>query len=332
MGHKFWKFRAAADEPDTGELLIYGTISGDDGMGWLFDDVTPKQFKADLDALGGITQLNLFINSPGGDVFAGQAIHSMLRRHPANVTAYVDGLAASIASVVVMAADKVIMPRNAMMMVHNPWTFGVGDAEEFRKIADTLDQIRESVFAAYADKTGLGRDELLSLLDAETWMTAEDAVGLGFADEIEEAKKIDASMTASGKLVVNGMTFDIRRFRNRPRLGPRLGTLLTELRDEQDLTTADLAEAAGVDEDTMEQILSGDINCPPRERLEGLAGLLDVPVSRLIDAAEEDGCDYSDDDDDEEEDDGESTEDSVAQRLYVDFQANLAEMNGVLVP
>ena len=358
MGRKFWEFRAATDEPDTGELLIYGPIATDDGISWLFDDVTPLRFKEDLDALGDITQLNLFINSPGGDVFAGQAIHSMLRRHPANVTAFVDGLAASIASVVVMAADKVIMPRNAMMMVHNPWTLGIGDAEEFRKIADTLDKIRESVFAAYAEKTGMSRDDLLPLLDAETWMTAEDAVGMGFADEIEEAKKIEASMTSSGKLVVNGLTFNISRFRNRPRLGrvgsklaasgrgcsrcsprnrfwlgPRLGALLTQLRDDQDLTTADLAEAAGVDEDTMEQILSGDINCPPRERLDGLAGLLDVPVSRLIDAAEEDGCDYSEDDDDDDDDDEEEgTEDSITQRLYLDYQANLAEMNGVLVP
>ena len=347
MGRKFWKFRAATDQPDTGELLIYGPIAADDGMGWLFDDITPKQFRDDLDALGDISELRLFINSPGGDVFAGQAIHSMLRRHPANVTVFVDGLAASIASIVVMAGDKVIMPRNAMMMVHNPWTFGMGDAEEFRKIADTLDQIRESIFAAYRDKTGMSRDELLPLLDAETWMTAEDAVGMGFADEIEEAKQIAASMRSPSELVVNGMKVDLSRFRNRPlfanspcptcnshgrfRAGVRLGSLLVELRDDQGLTTADLAEAAGVDEDTMEQILDGEINCPPRERLEGLAGLLDVPVSRLTDAAEEDGCDYSEDDEGDDDDEAD-TEDSITQRLYLDFQANLAEMNGVTIP
>ena len=152
-------------------------------------------------------------------------------------------------------------------------------------------------------------------------------------------------MTPKGELVVNGMKVDLGRFRNRPllakapcpacnsrfRAGVRLGSLLEQLRDEQELTTADLAEAAGVDEDTMQQILDGEINCPPRERLEGLASLLDVTVSRLIDAAEEDGCDYGDDD--EDGDDGEEdTEDSVTQRLYLDYQANLAEMNGVLVP
>ena len=346
MGRKFWKFRAATDQPDTGELLIYGPIAGD-GMGWLFDDVTPKQFKADLDALGDVSELRLFINSPGGDVFAGQAIHSMIQRHPADVTVYVDGLAASIAAVVAMAGDKVIMPRNAMMMVHNPFTFGMGDAEEFRKIADTLDQIRESIFAAYRDKTGMSREDLLPLLDAETWMTAEDAVELGFADEIEEAKQIAASMTSPSELVVNGIKMDLSRFRNRPllakspcsacnshgrfRAGVRLGSLLKELRDEQELTTADLAEAAGVSEDTMQEILDGEINCPTRDQLEGLADLLDVPVRRLIDAAEEDGCDYSEDDDDDD-DDEETAEDSVTQRLYLDFQANLAEINGVLVP
>lgn len=344
MGRKFWKFRAATDQPDTGELLIYGPIASDDGMGWLFDDVTPKQFKADLDALGDVSELRVFINSGGGDVFAGQAIHSMLRRHPANVTAFVDGLAASIASVVVMAADKVIMPRNAMMMVHNPWTFGVGDAEEFRKLADTLDQIRESIFAAFADKTGMGRDDLLSLLNAETWMTAEEAVAKGFADEIEEAKQIAASMTSRSELLVNGMKMDLSRFHNRPRIdcapcnshgrfraGERLGNLLTQLRDDQELTTADLAEAVGVDEDTMQQILDGEINCPPRGQLDGLADLLDVPVSRLIGAAEEDGCDYGEDDD-EDPDEEEGAEDSAILQVFGEYQAQVAAMNGVTIP
>jgi len=216
---KFWEIRAAAaedGEPATGELLLYGPIGADDGLGWLFDDVTPKQFHEDLTALGEITELRVMINSPGGDVFAGQAIHSMLVRHPANVTVYVDGLAASIASIVAMAGDTVVMPRNAMMMVHNPWTVAVGDAREFRKLAETLDSIRDAMIAAYEAKTGMHRGELLPLLNAETWMTADQAVQMGFADEVEETKAVAASLVRPGVLAINGREIDLGRYKNAP--------------------------------------------------------------------------------------------------------------------
>ena len=213
---KFWDIRAAADEPGVGELLLYGLIGPDSGFAWLFDEVTPKQFKQDLDALGAISELRVFINSEGGDVFAGQAIHSILQRHQAHVTVYVDGLAASIASVVAMAGDTVIMPRNAMMMVHSPWTFGVGNAEEFRKLAETLDQVRESIVAAYESKTGLARAELLGLLDAETWMTAEEAVEFGFADEIQAEKKIAALAVGATHVMLGDRVFDLSRFEHAP--------------------------------------------------------------------------------------------------------------------
>lgn len=209
---KFWQFRAATD-PKVGELLLYGVISS---TSWWGDEVTPKQFKRDLDDLGDIDELHVFINSDGGDVFAGQAIYSMIRRHKATVIVYVDGLAASIASVIAMAGDTVKMPRNAMMMIHNPWTWGVGNAEEFRKLADDLDKARDSILVTYEDKTGLPRDDIIVLLDAETWLTAEEAVEKGFADEIEETKQVAASLSA-GALTVNDQTFDLSRFRNTPK-------------------------------------------------------------------------------------------------------------------
>lgn len=146
-------------------------------------------------------------------MFAGQAIHSMLKRLQARKTVYIDGLAASIASVVAMAGDRIIMPRNAMMMVHNPWTVVAGDAAELRKSADVLDQVREPILAAYGGKTGLTRDQLLPILDAETWMTAEEAVAGHFADQIEQPVPLAAS---AGKLVINGQAFDLRRFRHAP--------------------------------------------------------------------------------------------------------------------
>ena len=232
----FWTIRAAKDKPHTGELLLYGLIGSGNGLSWMDDEITPKSFKTQLDDLGDISDLNVFINSDGGDVFAGQAIYSMLKRHPATVTVYVDGLAGSIASVVAMSGDRVVMPRNAMMMVHNPWTMGIGDAEQFRKIADSLDQIRESILVAYQDKTGKTRDDLIPMLNAETWMTAEQAVQQGFADEVESAKAVAASVVRPGVLNINGLEFDITRFKNAP--------AFLDLRDADQELTARSAERA----------------------------------------------------------------------------------------
>lgn len=194
---KFWNFKALDER--TGELTIYGEISD---VTWWGDEITPKQFKEELDALGDIDTLNIYINSYGGDVFAGQTIYSMLKRHKAQKNVYIDGVAASIASLIAMAGDKVIMPANAMMMVHNPWaTIGVaaGNAEELRKfaedvkkLADDLDKIRDSMVVAYESHSALTKDEIIELLDAETWLTAEECLEYGFADEIEEAKEAAA--------------------------------------------------------------------------------------------------------------------------------------------
>lgn len=184
---KFWNFKAL--DENTAELTLYGEISD---ISWWGDEVTPKQFKEDLDALGDIDTLNVYINSPGGDVFAGQAIYSMLKRHKATINVYVDGLAASIASLIAMAGDKVIMPANAMMMVHNPWTFAYGNANDFRKLADDMDKIRDSMVVAYESRSALTTDEIIELLDAETWLSAEDCLEYGFCDEIEEAKEMAA--------------------------------------------------------------------------------------------------------------------------------------------
>lgn len=212
-GKKFWQFRAAKDDPKVGELLLYGVISD---FTWWGDEITPKQFKEDLDALGDVSEIRVFINSGGGDVFAGQAIYTMLKRHKAKVIVYVDGIAASIASVVAMAGEIVTMPRNAMMMIHDPWTWGVGNAKEFRKLADDLEKISETIIAVYQDKTGQDREKIVEMLDAETWMTAEEALELGFVDEIEDAKEIAASL--EGKtLTVNGLDVDLTRFKKWPK-------------------------------------------------------------------------------------------------------------------
>lgn len=213
MTKKFWEFKAAAGKEKAGELLLYGYISN---TSWFGDEVTPKQFAADLKALSDIDTLTVYINSPGGDVFAAQAIYSMLARHKATIAVYVDGLAASGASLVAMAGDTVIMPKNAIMMVHNPSASAWGYAEDLRKMADELDIIREAMIPVYTDKTGLTREEVIALLDAETWFTAEEAVEKGFADEVAAEKKIAASLRADGKFIVNGREVDIAAWKHFP--------------------------------------------------------------------------------------------------------------------
>lgn len=191
MGKKFWNF-IKNESSDSADLQLYGEIAD---SSWWGDEVTPKNFKGELDALGNISVLNVYINSPGGDVFAGQAIHSMLKRHKAQVNVYVDGLAASIASVIAMAGDKVIMPSNAMMMIHDPWTIAAGNAQDFRKMADDLDKIKESLVAAYLGKaTNLDEATISEMMGEEKWLTAQEAVEYGFADEVEEAKDYAASL------------------------------------------------------------------------------------------------------------------------------------------
>lgn len=209
---KFWQIRAEANESNSADILLYGPISSET---WWGDEVTPKQFKQDLDSLGDVSTINVFINSMGGDTFAAQAILSMLKRHSARIDVYIDGIAASAASIIAMAGDTIYMPSNAMMMVHNAWTIAIGNAADFRKLADDLEKITESIIAAYEEKTGLESGKIQELLDAETWLTAADAVSLGFADEIEQEKLVAASISG-GVLMINNLAADVSSFKNFP--------------------------------------------------------------------------------------------------------------------
>ena len=164
---------------DTAEISIYDEIG--------YWGITAKSFSKDLKALGNnLKQINLHIHSPGGDVFNGIAIYNLLKNHPANVTVYIDGLAASMASVIAMAGNEVIMPENAMMMIHKPWGIQGGDAEDMRKYADLLDKVENTLIPAYASKTGKTPEELAEMLSAETWLTAKECVEQGFADKLAE--------------------------------------------------------------------------------------------------------------------------------------------------
>lgn len=209
---KFWKVKNLKIK-NAAELILYGEISD---YSWWGDEVTPKALTDDLATLGDITDLTVRINSPGGDVFAGVAIHSILKRHKASVTVYVDGIAASIASVIAMAGDKIIMPKGSMMMIHNPWTFAYGDSRDLRKTADTLDSIRDSILAIYEGKTGLSNEDLIAMLDEETWMSATEAVEKSFATEVEESE-IAASIRDK-TAIINGVEMDWSKFTNAPKL------------------------------------------------------------------------------------------------------------------
>jgi ATP-dependent Clp protease protease subunit len=190
-----------AKKGSTGEIYVYDVI----GAGFFEDGVTAKQFAKDLKALGDVETLNIYINSPGGSVFEGTAIHNIIARQKARKIVQIDGLAASIASVIAMAGDEIRIAENGMMMIHNPWALAIGDAAEMRKMADALDKIAEAIRASYLSQTGMDEEKIIALMDAETWMSAADAVEMGFADSIIEA----ADIAAMAK-------FDLSIFHNAP--------------------------------------------------------------------------------------------------------------------
>lgn len=183
--NKFWKFSNKVSGEGSSNLYLEGEISSET---WWGDEVTPEAFRDELRQMKG--DLTVHINSPGGDVFAGVAIYNALKDYSkGKVVVKVDGLAASIASVVAMAGDEIIMSPGSMMMIHNPWSVGIGSSDELRKAADTLDQIKDSILPIYTERSGMSEDEVKDLMDAETWMTAEKAVELGFADTVQKAAK-----------------------------------------------------------------------------------------------------------------------------------------------
>ena len=173
---RFWNW-------DTTErvLRLDGVIAED---GWYEDEVTPALFKADLD--GGEGPVTVIINSPGGDCVAAAQIYNMLQEYPGEVTVKIDGIAASAASVVAMAGKTVLMSPVSIMMIHNPATIAMGDHRDMEKAKEMLNSVKESIINAYERKTGLSRKELSRMMDAETWMDAGKAVGLGFADGVTD--------------------------------------------------------------------------------------------------------------------------------------------------
>src|SRR3990172_3975841 len=197
--NRFWTMTAKAE--GEADIMIHEEI----GRDWFSGDgMTSKKFAQDLKALGeDIRHIDLSINSPGGNVFDGIAIYNMLRAHQAKVVVTIDGIAVSIASVIAMAGDKIVMPGNAMMMIHDPSGVVMGTAQDMRKVAEALDKIKGGLIAAYRSKSGMSDEDIADLMSDETWLTAREAVDFGLADQMIETVKAAAM-------------FDLSRFHKLP--------------------------------------------------------------------------------------------------------------------
>jgi ATP-dependent Clp protease protease subunit len=204
---RWYAFRA---QMKGAEILIYDEIGA--------FGIPAKAFLDELKALGPVAELTVRINSPGGSVFDGVAIYNALKRHDAAITVWVDGIAASIASMIAMAGDEVVMPENAMLVLHDPSGLVVGTAADMRGMADALDRMKAGMVAAYRDKSGRDDTEIEALMQAETWLSAQEAVALGLADRVEAPVKMAAH-------------FDLSRFRNTP---PQLAALVASSTSQED--------------------------------------------------------------------------------------------------
>jgi ATP-dependent protease ClpP protease subunit len=198
---RWYEFRAQMK--GGAEIVIYDEIGA--------FGIPAKAFLDELKALGPVAELTVRINSPGGSVFDGVAIYNALKRHDAAITVWIDGIAASIASMIAMAGDEVVMPENAMLVLHDPSGLVMGTAADMRAMAEALDRMKAGMVAAYRDKSGRDDTEIEALMAAETWLSAQEAVDLGFAGRVEQPVKMAAH-------------FDLSRFRNTP---PQLAAILT---------------------------------------------------------------------------------------------------------
>jgi ATP-dependent protease ClpP protease subunit len=214
---KFWRFKNQAD--NQAELLLYGEIQSE--RSWLDDPdsggVYADEFVQDLRDLGNVSQITCRINSAGGDIFAAIAIYTQLKTHAARIVCIIDGLAASAATLIVMAGDEIQMPIGAMQMIHDPLAClcGIYNAEDLEKIGETLDTIKESIVSVYANRTGLSTGKVENLMTAESWMDVDEAIKLGFCDT-----KIGTAIQAEMKghlFIINNVKHDLSKFKTQPK-------------------------------------------------------------------------------------------------------------------
>lgn len=226
---KFWNW---VKNEDGRTLYFDGYIAQDS---WFDDDITPKKFKAELTASAG--DIAVWLNSPGGDVFAASQIYTMLKEYEGKVTVKIDGIAASAASVIAMAGDEIVMSPVAMMMIHNPATVVFGEAADLVSGIKMLSEVKESIINAYEQRTGLPRGKISNMMDAETWFSAQKAVELGFADKILYAP--DAHDAAEG-FIFDRLTVTNAFLRKLPRDKEKLPAALAGTPHKELLTRLEL--------------------------------------------------------------------------------------------
>ena len=191
------KYFALEKSNQTATLNIYGDITS---FPWIDGDVSASNLSKQLEAMTDVTQINVYINSYGGEVAEGLAIYNALKRHKAKVKTVCDGFACSIASVIFMAGDERVMNEASLLMIHNAWTFAEGDAASLRKQADDLEKITQASVEAYKSHSSLAEEEIKALMDAETWLLPEEALSYGFATGVEKTESKKTSQNAKSKL------------------------------------------------------------------------------------------------------------------------------------
>lgn len=218
------------------DLYIYGDVEAD-WYDWWREEVVRSEtsantFRDELAAHPEVSQINIYINSQGGSVIEGTAIYNQLKRHPAHKTVYVDGFACSIASVIAMAGDEVVMPRNTMMMLHNMWMVVQGNAAELRKAADDLDKMNEAGRAAYLQKAGdkLTPERIAQMEDDETWLTAQECMEYGLADRFAEQ---DADLSNAAEVLKKANLDLEQRIRVQKSLAAQLRFLTNPTQEEK---------------------------------------------------------------------------------------------------
>ena len=253
QGKKFWKIRNEANE-ETAEMLLYGEIASET---WWGDEVTPKDFAADLSALGG-KDLLLRINSPGGDVFAATAIYNQLKDYKGKVTAKIDGMCASAATIVACGADTVTMPANAVYMIHNPAVGLVGyfGSSELAHMSAYLATIKDTILVSYQQKVGdvLTKVKLSHMMDNETWMSAEEALANGFIDTVED---LQVENRMEGQVLnMAGVPMNLEKFKNTA----HLREILTK-----NVAASAAKEGKSVDNKTILEKIKDLLNGAPQE-------------------------------------------------------------------
>lgn len=210
----FWTFRAAAGDNAVPELILYGDIASET---WWGDEVTPRQFTEELDALGAVPEIVVRINSGGGDVFAANAIYTRLKDNAAKITVKIDGWAASAATIVAMAGDVIEIPGNGVFMVHDPslGLLGYFNEADLAKMTEELKVVKQSIVNAYVLKTGKDAAEVAAIMAAESWFDGKQAVDAGFCDKLmfEDA---ETTIENAAKIVVNSVSLDLNRYPNMP--------------------------------------------------------------------------------------------------------------------